>query len=346
MKFEPHVDKPALVESLRQAYGISVTGLQFLPQGTVGCHYIADCTGRERIFITLLNDSLMASLQRQRLDFTLTLMNHLYERGLFTAQPALCRTLAGALYADFQGQALIVREYIPGGNLDKAWPLPPEEMARLGNLVAGLHSATARLEMEVPFHEQFDLPFEAVLLASLAELENLPADSRPGKFKLRALILPRKQQLLGLLARLHELGASAAAINPPQVLVHTDMTPNNLLRTPQGGFYIVDWEGVMLAPAEFDLFIFAGEGFTELLRQYLRTAEQPQLHPELFAFYFYRRNLEDIAYSMNTILHENTTADEDHFELEIIHSDCISSWPFLKNCLAWAGEQIREAMNG
>jgi Ser/Thr protein kinase RdoA (MazF antagonist) len=346
MKFKPPVDKPALMDCIRQAYNLPITSLQFLPQGMVGCHYIAECSGREPIFITLLNDSLMASLQRQRLAFTLALMDALYERGLFTAQPALYRTTAGALSSEFQGQALVIREYIAGGNLGEAWPLPAEEMAHLGRLLAGLHSATAGLEMEVPFREQFDLPFEAVLLAGLVELEHLPQEARPGKLELREMILSRKGQLLGLLARLHELGASAAALNPPQVLVHTDMTPNNILRTPQGGLFIVDWEGVMLAPAEFDLFIFAGEGFTALLRAYLRAAGYPELHPELFAYYLYRRNLEDIAFSMNTILQENTTADEDNFELEIIHSDCISSWPFLKNSLAWAGEQIREAMNG
>jgi spectinomycin phosphotransferase len=191
--------------------------------------------------------------------------------------------------------------------------------------------------------EHFRLPFEEPLLASLVELEQVPEDSRPGKVELRNFILPRRETLLRLLTRLHELGDTSRALNPPQVLVHTDMTPNNILRTPQGDLFIVDWEGVMLAPTEHDLFIFAGEGFTTLLAEYYRLAGKPRLHPELFAYYFYRRNLEDITDFIIRILRENTIAEEDRFELDLLISDCLSSWPFLENSLEWAAEQIRAA---
>jgi thiamine kinase-like enzyme len=122
------------------------------------------------------------------------------------------------------------------------------------------------------------------------------------------------------------------------------MTPNNILRTPQGKLFIVDWEGLMLAPAEHDLFIFAGEGFTTLLAEYDRLADKPRLHPELFAYYFHRRNLEDITDFIIRILHENTTAEEDRFDLDLLVSDCHSSWPFLDGSLEWAAEQIQAAV--
>jgi spectinomycin phosphotransferase len=343
MKFEPALDKPALMETIRQTYGYPVSALTFVPEGMVGCHYLADCADGKRTFITLLTNNYLAALQTRRLDFTLALTSSLYERGLFTAQPAVCRTLDGRLKTDFQGQPLILYEYIEGGNLGEAWPYPSEVLTGLGRLTAQLHRATAEVGMDVPYVEQFRLPFEEPLLASLAELERVPDNARPGKVELRESILPRRETLLGLLTRLHELGDAARALNPPLVLVHTDITPNNILRTPQGELFIVDWEGVMLAPAEHDLFIFAGEGFATLLAEYQRAAGKPRLHPGLFAYYFHRRNLEDITDFIIRILRENTTAEEDRFDLDLLASDCVSSWPFLEESLEWAIEQVRAA---
>jgi len=343
MKFEPALDKPALMETIRRVYGYPVSALTFVPEGMVGCHYIADGEDGQRHFVTLLINNYLAMLQIRRLDFTLALTRNLHERGLFTAQPAVCRTLDGRLKADFQDQPLIIYEYIEGGNLGEAWPYPPEVLTGLGRLTAQLHRTTADIGMEVPYVEQFRLPFEDALLASLAELEQVPDNARPGKVELREIILPRRETLLGLLARLHELGDIARVLHPPLALVHTDMTPNNILRTPQGELFIVDWEGVMLAPAEHDLFIFAGEGFATLLAEYHRAAGKPRLHPELFAYYFYRRNLEDTTDFIIRILHENTTAEEDRFELDLLASDCLSSWPTLEKSLEWAAEQIQAA---
>lgn len=343
MKFEPALDKPALMETIQQVYGYPVSTLTFVPEGMVGCHFIADCADGNHYFVTLLNGNYLAKLQAGRLDFTLALTSSLRRRGLFNALPAVCRSLDGKLKTDFQGQPLIIYEYIEGGNLGEAWPYPPKVLTDLGRLTAQLHRSTADIGMDVPYIEQFHLPFEKPLLASLAELEQVQDEARPGKVELREFFLPRKETLLDLLSRLHELGKIARALNPPLVLVHTDMTPNNILRTPQGELFIVDWEGVMLAPAEHDLFIFACEGFSILLAAYCRAAGEPLLHPELLAYYFYRRNLEDITDFIIRILRENTTAEEDRFDLDLLNSDCLSSWPFLEKSLDWAAKQIQAA---
>jgi aminoglycoside phosphotransferase (APT) family kinase protein len=331
------------MEAIRREYGYPVTTLTFVPEGMVGCHYVAGCKSGERTFVTVLMDGHMARLQAERLDFTLALMNDLYERGLFTAQPAVCRALDGRLKTGFQGMPLVVCEYIDGGNLGNAWPYPPEVLTGLGRLTAKLHRATAELDMDMPYVEQFRLPFEDALLTALADLERVPGDARPGLVELRDLVLPRREALLGLLARLHELGETARALNPPLVLVHTDMTPRNILRTPQGDLFIVDWEGVMLAPAEHDLFLFAGEGFSALLAEYVRFAGSPRLYPELFEYYFYRRNLEDFAGFLVSVMYESTTSAEDRYQIDLLEEDCLTSWPFLEKSWEWAREQLRAA---
>jgi len=340
MKFEPALNKPALMETIQQVYGYPFSSLLFLPEGMVGWHYLADCANGKRAFVTLLPDTHMARLQIQRLDFTLALTTRLYESDLFTAQPAVYRTRVGKLKANFQGRPLILYEYIAGKNLAGVQPYPIEILRSLGRLTAQLHRATSTVGMEVPYFEQFHLPFEEPLLTCLSELEQVPDDARPGLVELRDVILPRRETLLDLLSRLHKLGETCRLLNPPMVLVHTDMTPHNILNTSQSELFIVDWEGIMLAPAEHDLFIFAGEGFSTLLSAYCQEAREPSLHPELFAYYFHRRNLEDIAEFIISILHENTTAEEDRFELDLLYSDSLQGWPFLETSLEWAADHI------
>jgi spectinomycin phosphotransferase len=341
MRFESVIDRPALVETIRQAYGYSVSSLTFFPEGTVGSHYIADCKAGQRYFVTLLNDGALATIQAGRLDFILALRSSLYERGLFTAQPALHRTLEGKLKAEFNGQPLTVSEFILGGNIWDCWPPDPALGAELGQLAARLHNTTPDLGMDVPYIEKFTLPFESVLHKTLADLDAQSLLNRPGQRTLRDLVLPRRDTLLRMLAHLRELGETARQLNPPLVLVHTDMHGGNLIRTPEGKLIVVDWEGAMLAPAEFDLFMFMSAGFDSMLSEYFRVARSPRLYPELFAYYFYRRNLEDIADFLFSILYENTTDEQDQVELGYLQHDCLDAWPSIETAAQYVRERLR-----
>jgi spectinomycin phosphotransferase len=343
MKFEPALDKPALMETIRQAYDYPVSSLTFFPEGTVGCHYVADCEDGQRYFVTLLTGGALATIQADRLNFILKLRSSLYERGLFTAQPALHRTLDRRLKAEFEGQPLTVSEFIAGGNIWDHWPPDSALGAELGQLAACLHNTTPDLEMEVPYVEQFTIPFESVLHKTLADLDAGTLINRPGQRTLRDLVLPRRKTLLDMLAHLLELGTVARQINPPLVLVHTDMHGGNLIRTPKGDLIVVDWEGIMLAPAEFDLFMFMSDGFDSMLNEYLRAARIARLYPELFAYYFYRRNLEDIAYFFLSILCENTTDEQDRVDLGYLQQDCLDGWSSIETSVQHVRELLRSA---
>jgi spectinomycin phosphotransferase len=146
-----------------------------------------------------------------------------------------------------------------------------------------------------------------------------------------------------MLAHLRELGTIAKQLNPPLVLVHTDMHGGNLIRTTKGELIVVDWEGIMLAPAEFDLFMFMSDGFDSMLAEYFRVARSPRLHPELFAYYFYRRNLEDIAYFFVSILYENTMDEQDQVDLGYLQHDCLNGWPSIESAVQHVRERLRSS---
>jgi thiamine kinase-like enzyme len=209
-------------------------------------------------------------------------------------------------------------------------------------LAARLHNTTPLLGLEIPYVERFHLPFEQELHRSLDELQEGSILTRPGQHTLSELILPQRETLLALLARLHELQRYAQKLDPPMVLVHTDMHGGNLIRSKEGELFVVDWEGAMLAPAEHDLFMFVSAGFGAMLAEYHQTANEPHLFPELFAYYIYRRNLEDIAYFLLSILHENTSDEQDQVELGYLQQDCLESWSSIESSIRSAQEQLLE----
>lgn len=329
MNAEPSIDRQALAQTIQQTYALPVTHLEHLPLGMVGVHYAAVCADGQKYFITLLNQARLAQRSASRLHFTLPLMAELHERGLFPDLVPPLRAPGGALLAYFQGQPLIVYPFVEGNNLMDALPYTPDVLTQLGALAARLHQATAHIRQPIPDVENFQFHFEPVLLAGLQELRSIQPADRPGRVGLQRLLLPHRDELLWLLDALKTLAKEVQALEPPLVICHTDINPANLLRTPAGRLLVVDWEGAKLAPAEHDLFIFTGPGFETCLQSYWKHGGVQKLHGIAFAYYFYRRNLEDLADFMVRILHERQPTEQDLDDLRGIQTDCLDGWPDL-----------------
>jgi hypothetical protein len=123
-----------------------------------------------------------------------------------------------------------------------------------------------------------------------------------------------------------------------------------LVKTKTGGFYtclgglphILDWEGAMLAPPEHDLFHFVGERFDLFLASYEQVCGPVHLDGDLFGFYFYRRNLEDLTDWVFRILVENTDEERDRNDIKGIVEDCISGWPYLESTI----REVKDMLSG
>jgi len=203
---------------------------------------------------------------------------------------------------------------------------------KLARLVGILHKSTSQIEIEHPFYERFDIAFENDLVNSLDVLAGITSGDRKGKQELRNLLLQRKDEILGYLHRLKELQSLARATGKEMVVCHTDLHGENLMTDDQGNLYILDWEGAMIAPPEHDLFFFAWEDrFWDLfLPNYEREFGPVSLDSNVFGFYYYRRNLEDLTDWVLRILYHNTGEEQDQTDLRGIVEDCISGWPYLE----------------
>jgi spectinomycin phosphotransferase len=343
MKYEIPLDRKGLIASIHHQYGLEVVRLDFVPQGEVGQHYRATCADQRVFFLTLLGDNRLARLGAARLDFYLSLTSELYEQGLFRQLAPPIRTLAGDLKIAFEGQPVILYRDIPGQNLMENPIFPTDLPQRTAALIANLHEVTPHLQLKIPYIEEFTLPFEQALIEGLAALEKIGKLNRSGRLALRDLLLPNQELIRGLLGRLHRLAEQADRLQSDLVVCHTDANLANLILEDGGELFLVDWEGAMLAPAEHDLFIFTGDGFSEFLRYYRQARPRVKLSAVLFAFYFYRRNLEDLTDWIVRILYENTLDEQDQHDLAGVQQDCVAGWPYLEEGIQTIKEQLAES---
>lgn len=335
MRIEPNIDRAELIRKIAQEYEIDVENLTFLPKGMVGYCYTVDCLNGDRYFLKLFTDSRLGQISANRLDFYLPLTRNLHSKGLLRNVPYSIKTQNGGLKTDFHSQPLILFNFIDGEVVGCDSPLSDNILVKLAGLVGMLHRNTHEIGIEFSCVEHFDIPFEDDLVNGLDSLEHVTKRDNPGKQALRKLLLPRKDEILGYLERLKELQKLARATGKEMVLCHTDLHGDNLIMNDQGDLYILDWEGAMLAPPEHDLFFFAWEDrFMDLfLANYQREFGPVSLNSDVFGFYYYRRNLEDLTDWIIRILYENTDEEQNKNDLNGIAEDCISGWPYLETTI-------------
>lgn len=348
MRLEPKLDIQDLEAALARHYGLQLRDLTYIPQGEVSYNYILDASGlggggqRQRYLVKLLDASRLARLAATKLEVVLPLLRELRQRGMLTQVPAPCFTLTGNPTGALGDFTLALLHYVEGDNPTPEMLHRPDIWAQLATHVAHLHAAKDKVRTPCPYVETFDLPFAHPLLDGMQALRQLPPNARQGLRDLRDLLLPRADEVKALLARTRAFARVARQVASRQVLCHTDIHYMNLLIDDDAVLTLLDWEGVKLAPAEHDLFAFNGDDFPAFLRAYWRAGGVRQLTPDLFGFYFYRRNLEDLTDWLVRILYENKSPKQDTADLAGIEQECLDGWPVLPYAVDLVRSQLTQ----
>jgi Ser/Thr protein kinase RdoA (MazF antagonist) len=329
MHYEPPLDRARLADAVREQYALDVAALEFVPVGYATACYLVHLAGGGRRFLKLWPDTAAARPVAARQQLVLPLLVALDDlalpfrvpRPLPARDPRLSATLDGlpfALFPYFEGS--------PAPDWPDASPALQDAMARA---IGSLHAATDALDgallppagrLELAFDEQ---PFEPELLAALDALERVGPGDRPGLRALRDLVLPRRDEVLRQLERLHALRERGLQLDCRLVLCHRDWGGDNLLLQPDGQLVVLDWDAVALAPPEQDLMFAIGARFPDTLHAYAERAGPRPLHLEHFEFYLLLRYVGDMLARLVRLLYEQTSPDEDD-ELP----DGIARWGF------------------
>jgi thiamine kinase-like enzyme len=236
----------------------------------------------------------------------------------------------------------VVFEYLDGQTLEDetAWPDPL--YARVAGLMAAIHGSTATVRHLVPRAERYELPFLPPLVDALDRLvtgTRVRARDHPTLAGLRDLLAPRAAELRELVGVLEALRDRAREHGGDTVLCHTDLWGSNLLLDQSGELNVLDWDGALIGPPEHDLFMFAGTDFFPsdrfgwFLDHYEVAFREIPLDAEVLGFYFYRRNIEDLAEFVALL----TNGDADDADLRAglgVAAELVGEWPELEKRIA------------
>lgn len=193
---------------------------------------------------------------------------------------------SGAFLVRRADKTALLFSFIEGETLgEKA--LSPAQAAELANIVAALHQSAPGLGHSLgAIAEDLSLAFLKELKDPLASTQKTP----PG---LTRLIKANATALSEACETLTALRNEARAPCARLAVCHADLHGWNLMQGDK--LYLLDWEGLVLAPPEADLFMLRGspreKDFFDAYRQ-----ARPGFAPDerLIAYYRLRRTLEDL----------------------------------------------------
>jgi spectinomycin phosphotransferase len=286
---KPNLGDEVILTGLRERYGILASGVTFLPIGNDSTAWVYRVTASDGAGYFL-------KVKRGAVDpASLIVPRYVRDHGMTQAVAPL-PVRDGDLSARLDPFTLILYPFIEGENGMSAG-LTDAQWVEYGEALRRLHATPLSPEIEAlvrreDFRPWWSATVRAILVKVAGEDFTDPAERELAKF-LRA----RSAEVGRIVDRAEELGARVRADPPECVLCHADIHTANVLVSPDGLLYVVDWDNPVLAPRERDL-MFVVSGSTVRSRDeqlfFAGYGETP-ISPLALAYYRYEWVVQDIG---------------------------------------------------
>jgi spectinomycin phosphotransferase len=243
MRYRPHLSDQTVVALLENRYGLALRELAFLPVGEDGWAYRAvDSHDGRNWFV---------QLRQQPVEKVLAVTAYLREQAGLDLIPPTLSALDGSLSVSAGGLHLTVCPYIHGREL-MGRPPASAQVQQIGRMLAQLHAAVLpnRLRALLPV-ETYARHQDTARRVQAAGGEEHPVGSVQSA--LAGLVRQRSGQIEQVFTRAHRLGEQVRRLNPACVVCHADIHSANIIEDASGRLWIIDWDGLILAPPERDL---------------------------------------------------------------------------------------------
>jgi Ser/Thr protein kinase RdoA (MazF antagonist) len=275
-----------VVELLRSRYGLAVESVVPARRGWTGETYVATTRDDGRVFVKVYPKHLLPPMTAPGLP----VLAELGRAGLPVNRPI--PSTSGELHQWLGDDLVVVFEYLD------AVPVPFTFGGEgLGDLIAGVHQQSDRIASPIA-RETFAPIFADDVWRTLTRAEQEPAIDEPRR-GLRRFLEEQRTAIVDGWAAFEEIARACRAASFDMVVTHGDW-PFNLLQDAAGALILIDWDELLLAPAERDTW-YAGEdaGFW---RSY--EARRPgSVESELAtAYYVHHRYFEELVSFAQTVL--------------------------------------------
>ncbi|UYZ83323.1 aminoglycoside phosphotransferase family protein [Entomomonas sp. E2T0] len=179
------------------------------------------------------------------------------------------------------------------------------QVKQLAQIVANLHSYNEQIPFAINhLKEHFELPFIKQLVYFLKQE------------------LTYLQDILKQINDIDELAKNLQQQKLVFVLCHTDIHGWNIMQADHH-LVLLDWEGLKLAPAEADLFMFYNKVFfKDFIDCYQQQHPHFQINQSVMLFYLCRRSLEDLWELIEQLVTDKVTGELRAYTLHLLATEC------------------------
>ena len=304
---KPDLQDEKIVACLRDAYGLQIAEMTFLPLGAdaYAAVYRATTTDQGAYFVKLRSGNFDA--------ISVDVPKFLFDSGISQIIAPIA-TVSGKLSAQLGEFHVILYPFIEGVN---GWrvALSDDQWNTFGQTLKHIHTLTLPRTLADHIPRETYSPYWRERVRQFQSQVEDTLFTEPVAAALAELLKDKRREISHLIQRAEELGAILQDQAPNNVLCHSDIHLGNLLISDET-FYIVDWDQPILAPKERDLmFIGGGIGtgrFEPEQEEALFYAGygQTNIDPVALAYYRYERIVQDFAaYSEELLLTDEGGAD-------------------------------------
>ncbi len=307
----PGLPDAAIESALQRGWGFRADTIEYAPLGFGSHHWLVAAAGR-RWFVTV--DDLATKARdpdeplkgpQGRLRVALQAARRLRDHGLEFVVAPLAAVGGAITVAAARGFEMAVYEHVAG--IHHTWgPYPSrrERMAAL-ELVVRLHRAPEGLQADAG-REDFEVPRRHQLVAAIGDIGSTWLEG-PFAERARDLLAPHADAVSTALTRFDQLTDGVRSGSDRWVITHGEPHQANTIGTAEG-VVLIDWETLLVAPPERDLWMMALEDREVLVRYETRTRRAAD--PDALVAYRLWWDLAEIAAYIDQFRRPHETTDD------------------------------------
>lgn len=307
-------------ELIEENYGFSIASIEIAPRQFVAETWFIKTNNAEKYFVKIIDKPLFI---REAIE-SLPVLNAMHEAGIERISWPL-QSIDGQLYIKVDNGIVIVFNAIEANQSYEY------SEAALGKVLAQIHKVTPKVLVSIPtenydysYKQEFETQFEGILSGELVD------DHLTEKF--RVVLVKYEQRIRLQYQRLQKLTQEMVQLDLPKVITHGDAGGNTLVKSPED-IYVIDWDGILLAPAERDMWVPTHnflDGYNEVIPEFVP-------NPVIMSFYTVMYYFRSMAQYMAEII--PTTKSESHRleNLTAFEQDFLEGWmvEYLKRASAY-----------
>lgn len=290
---KPNLKDEQIQACLAGSFGLVVTSLRFLPIGndSTAWAYRVETASRGAFFL---------KVKRGLIEPPSVLIPRYLRSHGFEQVVAALPTVSGDLWQPLHNYNLILYPHLEG-RAGMEIGLTDEQWIEYGSILRQLHNTILEDQISSKINTETFIPKWSPTVRKIQHRVQASQFTDPFERQLADFWRSKRTEIEKITLRAEALGKALQSSPRQNVLCHADIHTANLLITEAGTMFVVDWDGVLLAPKERDLMfvVEAAEGdFSVRSKQeelFFKGYGKTEVDPLALAYYRYEWVVQDIG---------------------------------------------------